>query len=408
MKTYLVGGCVRDQLLGRPVVDRDWVVAGATPAQMLEQGFQQVGKDFPVFLHPQTREEYALARTERKSGKGYYGFECNFDPSVTLEEDLQRRDLTINAIAQDTDGNIIDPYGGQNDLKNKVLRHVSNAFLEDPVRILRVARFAARFAPLGFTIAPETIKLMQQMVDNGEIDELVPERVWQEMSRALQEDMPEVFFTTLRDCDALEVIFPQLDRLWGVPQKAEYHPEIDTGIHVMMALQQAVKFTNKPEIRFAVLCHDLGKGVTPGHLLPSHHGHEERGVELIRSWCNKYRVPNNFKDLAIKVSRWHLHAHKVKELRPETLIKLFQGLDAFRNPVMLQDYLIACKADATGRAGKQDTLYPNAEFLQQAYVAACDIDVAELMAKGLEGAKLGEAILKARARSIKQVLRSSN
>ena len=360
MKTYLVGGCVRDQLLGRPIIDKDWVVVGATPSQMLQQGFLQVGKDFPVFLHPQTKEEYALARTERKSGPGYYGFECNFDPNVTLEEDLQRRDLTINAMAIDENGTIIDPFGGQRDLKNKTLRHVSIAFMEDPVRILRIARFAARFAHLGFTIAPETMRLMEQMVDNGEIDALVPERVWQEMCRALQEERPEVFFNTLRECGALAVIFPELDRLWGVPQKAEYHPEIDTGVHVMLALQQAVKITEKPEVRFAVLCHDLGKGITPAYQLPGHPGHEERGVELIRNWCNKYRVPNAFKDLAIKVSRWHLHAHKVKELRPQTLVKLFQGLDAFRNPSILQDYIIACQADATGRAGKQESPYPNA------------------------------------------------
>lgn len=407
METYLVGGGVRDQLLNRDVTDRDWVVVGATAEQMLQQGFLQVGKDFPVFLHPETREEYALARTERKTGSGYYGFECNFDPSVTLEEDLQRRDLTINALAQDPDGNIIDPFGGQNDIKQKILRHVSPAFLEDPVRILRVARFAARFAPLGFTIAPETMELMRQMVIDGEVDTLVPERVWQEMLRALQEDMPEVFFTTLRNCGALARIFPQLDRLWGVPQKPEYHPEIDTGVHVMMALQQSVKFTTKPEIRFAVLCHDLGKGVTPVDQLPSHHGHEERGVELIRSWCNKYRVPNNFRDLAIKVSRWHLHAHRAAELRPQTLVKLFQGLDAFRNPVMLQDYLIACQSDATGRLGKQDNPYPNAAFVQKAYAAACDIDVQALMAKGFDGAQLGTAILRARAKAVKLALSPS-
>lgn len=408
MEIYLVGGSVRDQLLGRNVADRDWVVVGATAEQMLQQGFQQVGKDFPVFLHPETREEYALARTERKTGSGYYGFECDFDPSVTLEEDLQRRDLTINALAQHQDGHIIDPFGGQNDIKQRILRHVSAAFLEDPVRILRVARFAARFAPLGFTIAPETMQLMRQMVIDGEVDTLVPERVWQEMLRALQEDMPEVFFITLRECGALARIFPQLDRLWGVPQKPEYHPEIDTGIHIMMALQQAVKFTSKPEIRFAVLCHDLGKGITPVDQLPSHHGHEERGVELIRSWCNKYRVPNNFRDLAIKVSRWHLHAHRAAELRPETLVKLFQGLDAFRNPVILQDYLIACQSDATGRAGKQDNLYPNAALVQNAYIAACDIDVSALMAKGLEGAQLGAAILQARIKAVKLAFRSSN
>lgn len=404
MEIYLVGGCVRDQLLGLLVKDRDWVVVGATPEQMLQQGFQQVGKDFPVFLHPKTKEEYALARTERKTGEGYYGFKCNFDPTVTLEQDLLRRDLTINAIAQALDGTITDPFYGQQDLKNKTLRHVSVAFTEDPVRILRVARFAARFAPLGFTIAPETMQLMQQMVTNGEVDSLVPERVWQEMVRALQEDAPEVFFTTLRQCGALVRIFPQLDCLWGTPQKPQYHPEIDTGIHVMMALQQAVKLTDKPEVRFAVLCHDLGKGATPKDQLPSHNGHEERGVALINEWCHKYRVPNNFRDLAIKVSRWHLHAHRVAELRPETIIKLFQGLDAFRNPVNLENYLLACQSDATGRGGKQDSVYPNAELIQHAFAAANSIDVQELIQQGLNGAVLGSAIVRARARAVKQAL----
>lgn len=404
METYLVGGCVRDELLGRAVQDHDWVVVGATPEDMLQQGFQQVGKDFPVFLHPQTKEEYALARTERKTGKGYYGFECNFDSSVTLDQDLQRRDLTINAIAKTTDGKIIDPYHGQRDLQQKLLRHVSPAFAEDPVRILRVARFAARFATLGFKVAPETMQLMQQMVDAGEVDELVPERVWQEMLRALQEDAPQVFFLTLRECGALARIFPQLDRLWGVPQKPEYHPEIDTGVHVMMALQQAVQFNAKPEVRFAVLCHDLGKGTTPKDILPSHKGHEERGVSLIQEWCQQYRVPNDFRDLAIKVSRWHLHAHKAFELRPDTMVKLFQGLDAFRNPQILQDFLLACKCDKTGRDGKQQEAYPNEERLQQAFQAATNIDVQALIAKGLQGGKLGEAIIRARVQAVQQTL----
>lgn len=407
MEIYLVGGCVRDQLLGLPVKDRDWVVVAATPEQMLQQNFQQVGKDFPVFLHPETKEEYALARTERKIGDGYYGFECNFDTTVTLEQDLLRRDLTINAIAQTLDGKIIDPFNGQQDLENKILRHVSAAFTEDPVRILRVARFAARFAPLGFTIAPETMELMHQMVANGEVDALVPERVWQEMLRALQEDAPEVFFATLRQCGALERIFPQLDCLWGTPQKPQYHPEIDTGLHVMMALQQSVKLTAKPEVRFAVLCHDLGKGATPKDQLPSHHGHEERGVALINEWCNKYRVPNNFRDLAIKVSRWHLHAHRIAELRPETIIKLFQGLDAFRNPINLENYLLACQSDATGRGGKQNDTYPNAALIQRAFTAANSIDVQTLMQQGLDGAALGAAIVSARAKAVEESLKTS-
>lgn len=404
MKKYLVGGCVRDELLGLPVTDHDWVVVGATPMQMLAEGYQQVGKDFPVFLHPQTHEEYALARTERKTGKGYYNFECNYDPKVTLEEDLARRDLTINAIAKDENNKIIDPYHGQQDLQQKILRHVSHAFIEDPVRILRVARFMARFAPLGFTVAPETMQLMRQMVHAGEVDALVPERVWQEMHRALQENSPQHFFTTLRECGALAKIFPQLDCLWGIPQKAEHHPEVDTGIHMMLVLQQIVKLTNKPEVRFAALCHDLGKGATPKDEWPSHKMHEERGVPLIQEWCKQYRVPNEFRDLAIKVSKWHLHAHRANELRPDTMVKLFKGLDAFRNPTILDDYLLACQADATGRLGRQDNTYPNAEILRKAFAAANNIDIQPLIDKGLEGEKLGNAIAEVRALAVKAVL----
>lgn len=373
-------------------------MVGATPAEMLAQGFVQVGKDFPVFLHPETKEEYALARTERKTAKGYYGFECNADPSVTLEEDLARRDLTINAMAKSVDGKIIDPYNGQQDLTNKILRHVAPAFAEDPVRILRLARFAARFA--DFTVAPETMQLMQGMVQKGEVDALVPERVWQEMLRALQEKAPENFFLTLRECGALARIFPALDNLWGVPQKAEYHPEIDTGVHTMLALQQAVLFSDKPMVRFATLCHDLGKGLTPKQELPSHHGHEERGIKPIQDWCNQYRVPNDFRDLAIKVARWHLHAHRAAEMRPDTILKLFKGLDAFRNPTILSDFLIACKADKTGRKGKLHEPYPQVEILQHAFAAAQAIDVQELMAKGFTGPKLGAAIDEARVAAI--------
>lgn len=404
MQIYLVGGCVRDELLGLPVKDRDWVVVGATPEQMLQQGFQQVGKDFPVFLHPDSREEYALARTERKTGVGYYGFACNSDPSITLEQDLVRRDLTVNAIAKDKDGKIIDPYFGSQDINNKILRHVSPAFAEDPVRILRVARFAARFAALGFTIAPETIALMQQMVAAGEVDNLVPERVWQEMHKALQEQMPSIFFTTLRECGALAKIFPELDRLWGVAQKPQYHPEIDTGIHVMLALQQAVKLTNKPTVRFAVLCHDLGKGLTPVDQLPSHHGHEERGVKPIQEWCARYRVPNDFKDLAVKVSKWHLHAHRAAELRSDTLLKLLRALDAFRNPENLEDYLIACQSDATGRTGMENNAYTKGDIIRAAFIAASKVDVQELIQQGYTGADLGEQLDRARVVAIKHAL----
>lgn len=403
MQMYLVGGCVRDELLGIPVHDRDWVVVGATAEQMEQQKFLRVGKDFPVFLHPDTKEEYALARTERKTGAGYYGFVCNFDPSVTLEEDLSRRDLTINALAKSSSGEIVDPYNGQQDIQAKILRHVSSAFAEDPVRILRVARFASRFARLGFKIAPETMQLMKNMVDAGEVDALVPERVWQEMVRALAEPNPEVFFITLRDCGALARLFPALDCLWGVPQKKEYHPEIDTGVHVMLALQQAVKFNAKPEVRFAVLCHDLGKGLTPKEELPSHKGHEERGIKPIQEWCAKYRVPTEYKDLAIKVAKLHLHAHRAAELRSDTLLKLLRGLDAFRNPSNVEDYLLACLSDSTGRTGLEDKPYPAADIIRRAYVAANSIDVQELIKQGFAGEQLGLAIDRARVQAIKMV-----
>ncbi len=405
MQIYLVGGCVRDELLGLPVQDLDYVVVGSTVEQMLQQGYLQVGKDFPVFLHPDTKDEYALARTERKTAQGYYGFECDFNANVTLEEDLGRRDLTINAIAKAVDGTIIDPYGGRKDLQQKILRHVSPAFSEDPVRILRVARFAARFAEYGFSIAPETLIMMQEMVMVGEVDALVPERVWQEMHRALLTPNPEIFFTTLRTCGALARIFPQLDRLWGVPQKAEYHPEVDTGIHVMLALQQAVKLTADPKVRFAVLCHDLGKGLTPESEWPSHKGHEERGLQPIAAWCNKYRAPNEYKELALQVSKWHLHAHRVAELRPDTMLKLFKGLDAFRNPQNLSDYLLACEADSTGRLGRQDSPYPNAEILMRAHAAAISVDVQELIKCGHMGARLGMELGKARVKAIATALR---
>lgn len=405
MEMYLVGGCVRDKLLGITVQDRDWVVVGATPEEMLQLNYQQVGKDFPVFLHPDSKEEYALARTERKSGRGYYAFECNAEPSVTLEQDLARRDLTINAIAEAADGMIIDPYNGRQDLQNKILRHVSPAFTEDPVRILRVARFAARFAHLGFTIAPETLQLMRQMVADGEVDALVPERVWHEMHRALKEDNPEVFITTLRDCGALARIFPALNNLWGVPQKAEYHPEVDTGIHVMLALQQSVLLSPKAEVRFAVLCHDLGKGLTPPNEWPSHKGHEESGIRPIEEWCAHYRVPNEFKDLAVKVARWHLHAHRVAELRSDTILKLFKGLDALRNPENLENYLLSCQSDATGRAGMQHKPYPNAAILRTAYAAAIAVDAQQFVAAGFTGEKLGQQIEKARVVAIEAAVK---
>lgn len=402
MKIYLVGGSVRDELLSRKNVDHDWVVVGGTIEQMLQEGYLQVGKDFPVFLHPETKEEYALARTERKTGKGYYGFECNSDPSVTLEEDLLRRDITINAMAKSVDGKIIDPYGGQKDLQAKLLRHVSPAFAEDPVRILRLARFAARYS--DFTVASETLSLMSEMVAAGEVDALVPERVWQETERALTENNPQQFFIVLRECGALARIFPALNNLWGVPQKKEYHPEIDTGVHTMMALQQAVNFEATTDVRFATLCHDLGKGLTPKEELPSHKGHEERGVKPIQEWCKHYRVPNHYRDLAVKVARWHLHAHRASELRPDTILKLFKGLDVFRNPSVLDKYLLACKADATGRLGLNNREYPQVEILQRAFEAAQNVSTQELIADGLQGPDLGVAIDKLRASAIKIAL----
>lgn len=406
LNIYLVGGAVRDKFLGHPYSERDWVVVGATEEEMLKDGFKRVGKDFPVFIHPETKEEYALARTERKKGKGYYGFECHASPDVTLEEDLLRRDLTINAMAEDKDGNLIDPYGGQSDLNNKILRHVSPAFSEDPVRILRLARFAAKLAPFGFTVFPETIELMKSMVSAGEVDELVPERVWQEMARALKEPNPNQFFLVLRNCDALAKLWPALNALWGVPQKIEYHPEIDTGIHTMMALEQAAKFTEDPVTRFAALCHDLGKGATPPNEWPSHHGHEERGVPLIQEFCRRYRAPKEYRDLAILVSRYHLHCHRVFELTAKTLAKTLESLDAFRQPERFEKFLIACKADATGRLGLQDKPYPEADRMREMFKIAKEIDVQSLIEAGFEGAVLGEKIHEARVSAIKAKLES--
>ena len=401
MQIFLVGGSVRDELLNLPVNDKDWVVVGATPQEMLEQGYLKVGKDFPVFLHPDTKEEYALARTERKIGKGYHGFECYSATDVTIEQDLMRRDLTINAIAKSEKGDLIDPFNGQTDINNRVLRHVSEAFSEDPVRILRVARFAARYAHLGFTIADETLKLMQEMVANGEVDALVPERVWKEMSSALLEASPEVFFESLRQCGALAKLFPDLDKLWGIPQPERYHPEIDTGVHVMMSLKKSVEYSDKLSVRFAVLCHDLGKGKTPKSKWPSHHGHEGLGVKPISNWCKQYRVPNDCKDLAVKVAKWHLHAHKALELTPKTLLKFLSALDAFRKPELLEDFLLACMADTRGRKGLEEQAYPQADYIREVFQIVQAVDVKALMAKGYEGGALGEQLYRARLQAIK-------
>ena len=399
MKIHLVGGAVRDALLGLSKSDRDWVVTGATPAQMQALGYRPVGKDFPVFLHPQSKEEYALARTERKSGHGYKGFVFNADPGVTLEEDLQRRDLTINAIARTEDGQIIDPWGGVRDLEERVLRHVSPAFAEDPLRVLRVARFAARFAPLGFRVAPETLTLMRQLSSSGELQHLVAERVWQEMEKALGEPAPAEFFRVLRECGALQVILPEVDALFGVPQPALHHPEIDTGVHVLMCLEQAARLSDDPVVRFATLVHDLGKGTTPPAYWPSHHGHEERGVALIAALSKRLRVPTRFAALGKLVSQYHTHCHRAEQLRADTLLTLLEALDAFRRPLQLGQFLLACEADARGRTGFEERPYPQADRVRAAFAAASAIDIPALL-QGADGAPVSDpALIKRRIAS---------
>ena len=363
MKLYRVGGCVRDRLLGIPVNDIDWVVTGATTAQMLAAGYKSIGKDFPVFLHPESKQEYALARSERKTGPGYRGFEISADPATTIEQDLMRRDLTINAIAEDDQGNIIDPYDGRGDIEARKLRHVSAAFVEDPVRVLRVARFAARFHELGFTLAPETRDLIHQMGQSGELAALVAERVWSELSRALDEDSPAIFFATLRECEVLVLLFPEIDALYGVPQTESYHPEIDTGIHVMMALQKSDELGHDNETRFAVLMHDLGKATTPAAILPSHHGHEARGKQLVKAFCKRWRVPRAHIELALITTELHTLVHRALELKPSTLLKLFIRADSMRKPERFQKMLDACLADLRGRKGFADEAYPQADFL---------------------------------------------
>jgi tRNA nucleotidyltransferase (CCA-adding enzyme) len=400
METYLVGGAIRDRLLGLEPNTRDWVVVGATPGELEARGFRAVGRDFPVFLHPETAEEYALARTERKSGPGYRGFVVHAAPDVTLEDDLVRRDLTINAIAESADGQLIDPYGGQRDLEDRVLRHVSPAFIEDPVRILRLARFAARFHSLGFTVADETMDLMRRMVADGEVDALVPERVWQETLRALGTDHPRAFFEVLRACGALARIYPELDRLFGVPQPPAHHPEIDTGLHTMMVLDQATRLSDDLQVRFAALVHDLGKGTTPADLLPKHHGHEARGARLVRELGTRLRIPKDFVSLGERVARYHLHCHRALELKPSTVIELIEALDAFRRPARFEQYLLACEADARGRTGLEDRDYPQAAYLRSALAAAGAVDATSIAGQGLTGVKLGEAIKDARIAAV--------
>jgi tRNA nucleotidyltransferase (CCA-adding enzyme) len=392
MQVYLVGGAVRDQLLGIPVRERDWVVVGAEPADLEKLGYVPVGRDFPVFLHPKTHEEYALARLESKVAPGYRGFSTRFSPDVTLEEDLKRRDLTINAIAQSAAGELIDPYGGSRDLEARVLRHVSEAFVEDPVRVLRVARFAARFGERRFSVAPETMALMQAMVKSGEINALVPERVWQETERALGEARPEIFFQTLRDCGALAVIFPEIEALYGVPQPARWHPEIDTGVHVMMALQCAVRLGASTPVRFAVLVHDLGKAATPQNLWPSHHGHEEAGVGLIEALAARLRVPNEHTELALLAARYHGLVHRALELKPATILTLLEKTDALRRPERFRALLLACEADARGRTGLEERAYPQADFLKRAQEAVAAVTFAQDECQGLLGPAIKEKL----------------
>ena len=397
MDVYQVGGAVRDQLLGREVKDRDWVVVGATAEELTKRGFKKVGADFPVFLHPDTADEYALARTERKSGTGYKGFEANASSEVTLEEDLARRDLTINAMAMTPEGDIVDPYGGREDLKRGILRHVTNAFVEDPVRVLRTARFAARF---DFLIAPETSDLMRQIADSGELSSLTPERVWSELRRALNEEHPARFFEVLRSCGANREIFPEIDRLFGVPQTEKYHPEIDTGEHILLALKQAAARNAGETVRFTVLVHDLGKGTTPTEILPSHHGHEERGVVLIKAFCNRLRIPRNHRELAVLVSRFHSKAHRANEMKPASLVKLFQDTDAFRRRKRFNEFLEACAIDATGRLGLQDVDYSQAERMRRALDIVLGVDMKELIEQGFEGDALAKALFETRVETL--------
>ncbi|WP_111883904.1 multifunctional CCA addition/repair protein [Acinetobacter sp. CFCC 11171] len=401
MQVYLVGGAVRDHLLGHPYHEKDYVVVGATPEQLLAQGYQPVGKDFPVFLHPETKDEYALARTERKSGHGYHGFEFYTDVNVTLEQDLIRRDLTINAIAMDDAGNVYDPYGGQRDLEQRVLRHVSNAFVEDPLRVLRIARFAARYKALGFTVADETLELMQELAKSGELKALTPERVWKETSRALMEDHADEYFEVLRACGALKVLFPEIDALYGIPQRPEYHPEIDCGIHTMMSLQQACRANYSLDVRFAVLVHDLGKALTPVDELPRHIMHEERGVKPVTDVCDRMRVPTNTKQLAISVCKEHLKCHQALSLKPGTLWRLLQRMDVLRRPERVEAFVQACECDSRGRLGLEDRAYPQAKYVLDAMQVVRNIKAADLPSD-VKGPDIGEMLIQKRIEAIGQ------
>ena len=401
MHTYLVGGAVRDELLGLAPGDRDWVVVGATPQAMLDAGFKAVGRDFPVFLHPRSGEEYALARTERKSGRGHRGFVVDADPSVTLEQDLQRRDFTINAIAQADDGTLVDPLGGISDIKARVLRHAGPAFVEDPLRVLRAARFMARFASLGFSVAPETQALMREMVRAGELAELVPERLWQELSRALTCATPSAFLRTLRDCDALAQVLPEVDALYGVPQRAEYHPEVDTGLHQELVSDMAARLApGDAVIGFAALTHDLGKALTPQDMLPRHIGHEHAGLRPLRALCERLKVPTEHRELAVMACREHLNVHRLFELRDSTVLELLARCDAFRKPERIAQLVLVCEADKRGRASMADSDYPQGPELQRLHAAALAVNARNLATQGLSGTQIGEALVKERVKAI--------
>lgn len=408
MKVYLVGGAVRDQLLGLPVKDRDWIVVGANPATLLSLGYQQVGKDFPVFLNPKTKEEYALARTERKSSAGYTGFICDFSPTITLEQDLIRRDLTINAMAQSEEGKIIDPYGGKQDLENRILRHISPAFSEDPLRVLRVARFAARYHSLGFKIASETLSLMVELAQSGELQHLTAERVWLETEKALNEKNPEIYFETLHKTGALRVLFPEIDALYGVPNPVKHHPEVDSFIHTMLVLKQAVNLTentpilNKSAVRFAAICHDLGKALTPQNILPHHYGHEQAGIKPTRTLCKRLKVPSYFQELAELTCEFHTHIHKAFELRAETVITLFNRFDVWRKPQRFQEFLQVCLADTRGRTGFENKDYPQIDYINQLLQAANEVDVQQVIADGFEKQAIRNELTKRRILAVKQ------
>jgi len=400
MQIYQVGGAVRDELLEIEAKDRDWVVVGGTPEEMASLGYKAVGKDFPVFLHPDTREAFALARTERKVGPGYKGFTFNTSKDVTLKDDLQRRDITINAIAKDDKGNIIDPFGGEKDLKEKIIRHVSPAFTEDPLRVLRVARFAARF---HFTVAEETLTLLEAISATNELEALAPERVWAETEKALQTEQPQRYFEVLRGCNALIKVFPEIDKLFGIPQPEKYHPEIDSGIHTIMVLEQATKLSTDPEVLFAALVHDLGKGTTPEGILPGHHGHEQRGVDLILRLCERLRIPNKYKELAIIVARHHLDCHRIADMKPATILDRLNAVDAFRRPDRFAQFLLACEADARGRRGLEQRHYPQAGLFMKFYEACLKIDAKSLDMETLNGRQIAEQIRTQRIDAIREM-----